>query len=153
MFKTDLGWAITHIVDGILDNVEIPAERALYVRVRTTVKKPGSKSRGKHGYMHFVFQRPYHASTSVWFQETADRVFAADNAKWQNTSNHDSCWRSDGIESPITSVYFDHCRRVAPKMAPIALETDGEIDRVGIVTIEVQREPDGYHRKLVRMAR
>jgi hypothetical protein len=153
MFKTDLARAICTIVSGTLYNVEIPVDRALYVRVRTTVKKPGSKSRGKHGYLHFVFQRPYGHSTSVWFQETTDWVFAVDNAKWQNTSNHDSEWRSDGVESPIVKVYFAHCRKVARKMAPIELETDGEIDHVAIVTVEVQREPDNYHRKLTKMMR
>jgi hypothetical protein len=26
---------------------------------------------------------------------------------WKNTSNHDSCWRSDGVRSPIVQLYFD----------------------------------------------
>jgi hypothetical protein len=27
--------------------------------------------------------------------------------QWDNTSNHDSCWRTDGLDSPISQVYFE----------------------------------------------
>ncbi len=35
-------------------------------------------------------------------QVNRDRMFAVpDLEHWVNTSNHDSCWRSDGVESPV----------------------------------------------------
>lgn len=153
MFSTDLERAICTMVDGILDNVEVPMDRALYMRIRTTVKKPGSASRGKRGYLHFVFQRPYGHSTSVWFQETADRDYVPDDTRWQNTSNHDSCWRSDGVSSPIANTYFKHCRKVARKLAPAALEATAEFDfgRVKVVHVEIQQEPNTYDRKLMKV--
>lgn len=33
-------------------------------------------------------------------------------ASWKNTSNHDSCWRSDGLDSPITKLYFEMANRI-----------------------------------------
>lgn len=31
---------------------------------------------------------------------------------WKNTSNHDSCWRSDGVQSSLTEQYFAVCEEV-----------------------------------------
>jgi len=31
---------------------------------------------------------------------------------WKNTSNHDSCWRSDGVDSFLTKVYFKWCEEL-----------------------------------------
>lgn len=32
--------------------------------------------------------------------------------QWKNTSNHDSCWRSDGVNSILSTLYFDSCEKV-----------------------------------------
>jgi hypothetical protein len=54
------------------------------------------------------------------------------SAEWKQTSYHDSCWRSDGIESPISSVYFKLANNINkamesaghPKVAPINIDVD-----------------------------
>jgi hypothetical protein len=154
MFRTELDSTIIEIVNGVLEHVEIPLEHGLYIRARVRVKKPGSRSRGKAGFLHFVFQRPYHSrSTSVWFQAGDDRGFIPVDAFWQNTSNHDSCWRSDGVRDHIHRVYVDYCRKVAPRCAPITLEATADIDHAAVVGIVVKPEADGYHRTLVKMVR
>jgi hypothetical protein len=52
------------------------------------------------------------------------------SSAWKQTSYHDSCWRTDGIESPISEVYFklaDNINRAMqsvgyPKVAPINMD-------------------------------
>lgn len=34
---------------------------------------------------------------------------------WENTSNHDSCWRSDGLGRPLNELYFEMSRQVNSK--------------------------------------
>ncbi|MFA7628591.1 MAG: hypothetical protein WCY37_04290 [Candidatus Dojkabacteria bacterium] len=42
---------------------------------------------------------------------------------WRNTSNHDSCWRTDGLRL-ISEVYFDAARVMNPNVAPRDLDID-----------------------------
>lgn len=42
----------------------------------------------------------------------------------KNTSNHDSCWKSDGIERPITDLYFAMCVEYNPLVPPKTLENE-----------------------------
>lgn len=42
--------------------------------------------------------------------------------EWTNTSNHDSCWRSDGFNF-LSKLYFNMCECVAPNVAPIKVDT------------------------------
>lgn len=88
----------------------------------------------------------YTASTNVYFVICdRHRVFFQENedvysimpyfkrlplADWKQTSYHDSCWRTDGIESPISSVYFNLADTInsamtsvgLPKVAPINMD-------------------------------
>jgi hypothetical protein len=154
MFRTELDETIVNIVNGIMEHVEIPVDRGLYIRTRVRVKKPESRSMGKGGFLHFVFRRPYHSrATSVWFQAGDDRGFIPDDDLWKNTSNHDSGWRSDGVREHVNKVYFDYCKKVAPNTAPCELETTAHVDHVAVVGIVFQPEGDGYHYKLVQMMR
>lgn len=154
MFKTEIDNAIVGVVNSILENVEIPLDCALYVSARVRVKKPESRSRGKGGFLHFVFQRAWGGRyTRVWFQAGGEKGFTPDDTLWENTCNHDSEWRSDGVRDPITKTYFEYCEKVAPDLPPCELEATADIHCMAIVDVETQREPDGYHRKLVKVVR
>lgn len=85
---------------------------------------------------------------------------------WKNTSNHDSCYRSDGIESHITQAYFEaaefcwgektlkkeglekHAR--APKNAEVRMKIGASLgDSIfDVVRVKRERLPDGYRQKL-----
>ena len=43
---------------------------------------------------------------------------SGDYSDWKNTSNHDSCWRSDGLNF-IDNTYFEMCEELFPEKAPI----------------------------------
>lgn len=51
---------------------------------------------------------------------------------FENTSNHDSCWRTDGVNSPLDDLYFKMCDRinawrkiqVYKELAPIEMQAN-----------------------------
>jgi hypothetical protein len=103
-----------------------------------------------------------------WFNKNKKSIslqepFTAE--EFENTSNHDSCWRSDGIDSPITRLYFDMCEWVnqelmemdEPRKAPKDLDSYTRFafypeSLWKIVKIRfVDDEKNPYHKKLIEI--
>lgn len=57
-------------------------------------------------YVHLFFHRPYNY-TKVFLVETNTPFIdiCGNSIKLKLTSDHDSCWRSDGVQSPITQIH------------------------------------------------
>lgn len=61
----------------------------------------------------------------VFFQSNEDIYCISSHLKrlptadWKQTSYHDSCWRTDGIESPISSVYFKLAENINRSMSSV----------------------------------
>jgi len=53
---------------------------------------------------------------------------------WINTSNHDSCWRSDGLQF-IDQMYFDMCREVNDEKAPVELHSSADIRSIKPINV------------------
>ena len=73
----------------------------------------------KRGVVHFIFS----GNTSVWFAHV-DALSRWDSVlidEWENTSNHDSCWRTDGVSSILSKLYFKWAKEINPDMAPCDL--------------------------------
>ena len=72
--------------------------------------------KSKRGSVHFIFTR----NTSVWytFREGLHRWDEIPFNEWKNTSNHDSCWISDGVRSVLTKLYFEWAKEINPDIAP-----------------------------------
>lgn len=45
-----------------------------------------------------------------------------DPKDWTNTADHDSCWFGDGIERPLSTMYFAMCEQANRKAKPIDLQ-------------------------------
>jgi len=79
---------------------------------------------------------------------------------WTNSSNHNSCWRSDGF-SWLTQRYFDMCYKVrsSEDIAPAELDTDldfgfGKVfEHVNIYTITDPENSGGYWQKIIQVER
>ncbi len=108
----------------------------------------------------------------MWFLFTGNTsVFVADvSAKercswrniplddWKNTSNHDSCWRSDGMH-PLSEKYFSMCDEVnairvsqgLKKLAPIKMSGFNTLGTSLFTNVRVTTTSDGdsYFRKVV----
>lgn len=51
------------------------------------------------------------SGTRVWFKCGKSGRQKEQNG-WINTSNHDSCWRTDGLSSPLNELYFRFAERI-----------------------------------------
>lgn len=79
---------------------------------------------------------------------------------WINSSNHDSCWRSDGF-SWLSERYFSMCyeTRSSEKIAPADLSSDldfgfGKVfEFVNIYTITDPENEGGYWQKVIHVER
>lgn len=47
---------------------------------------------------------------------------------WENTSNHDTCWRSDGTDSPLSKLYFNMCDEVNSMREQDGLERKAPVE-------------------------
>ena len=126
MFEMSLTETIESIVDNFLP-VCSPKDEGLMISAHVSICEPYAMytTRGDDyprtigAYVHFLFRRATNY-TNVWFA-VCDDYF--DKPDWINTSNHDSCWRTDGVRSRLNTLYFKMCKIVNSEVAPIKLET------------------------------
>lgn len=62
---------------------------------------------------HFLFC----GNTTVFFALSGSSSIPGP-AEFKNTSNHDSCWRTDGVHNPLTALFFKWCEEVSPHRRP-----------------------------------
>ena len=70
---------------------------------------------------------------------------------WVNTSNHDSCWSSDGLNF-LSEAYFEMCKEVNPSKPPILLESTAQIGFIGnfYTPVRIVYKPPTYLANKVR---
>jgi hypothetical protein len=129
MFTFDVDSTIQFLVDNNLDrknpNIEffekssIVGIDAFYVKFEVRVSD--NKTHKRIGCpVHMIF----FGNTSVFYVVDKDRKFFGipPAEKFINSSNHDSCWRSDGFQF-LHNLYFEMCETVNEKVAPIKLDS------------------------------
>ena len=119
MFKVRLSNVICAIKSGLLppqySRLEDGSWKGLVISADLSMEDFGV-GRGRRSSVHFAFTK----NTSVWFS-CSDRLWRWNDIpieEWRNTSNHDSCWRTDGVESVLTQLYFEWTRKINPNKAP-----------------------------------
>ena len=66
-------------------------------------------------------------NTSVFYTESDVRdITQVKSNDWINTSNHDSCWRSDGF-ALLDKLYFEMANKVNPNIPPIEIQTEARL--------------------------
>ena len=85
---------------------------------------------------------------------------------WENTSNHDSCWRSDGIDSPLTRLYFEFSEQINNELSENGKYRENEVapvlmhdhstfnfitpfDLVKITKSKDTKDNSGYRKRIV----
>lgn len=68
---------------------------------------------------------------------------------WQHTCSHDSCWRGDGIDRPLTNLYFSWATIINKDIAPVQLSQFVSIQDhlVQIVNIKHRHVSGEDHRR------
>ena len=80
--------------------------------------------------------------------------------QWKNTSNHDTCWRTDGIDSPLSALYFTMADDVNNELSssnylPVAPKDMHSsvypVDKLWkMVDIKLKREATGYSFEIIQ---
>jgi hypothetical protein len=99
-----LSKAIETMVEMMLPSFS-PEDVCFHVPVEV---KMDCYERGVHCYrmFHILFHRPGNYTKVLW--HVSDKYVSLDQIsknEWTKESDYDSCWRSDGVESPLRKVY------------------------------------------------
>lgn len=119
-FKMDVANVVTTLVEGMLPRGS-DDKKLLYVILEIEVKKSKSSGYGIQKFVHLLFHRPNNYTKVMWNVTDNPLMRKGDFQEWKVTSCHDSCWKSDGVESPLTNLYFKMCDGVDPAARPIDL--------------------------------
>lgn len=114
---------------------------------------------------HQDFVVIFTGNTSVFVGTDFDDIFRWNQEvdKFRNTSNHDSCWRSDGLNF-LTDTYFGMASSIneerkqagLSELAPRDLSCHTRFnfsDSVGRVRIRKKKQEDSYHYDLLEIKR
>jgi hypothetical protein len=117
IMKIDIHQAIIAIVEAMLPR--FTKDKLLFISVRCNYDfyEEGVHIEHPAFTVNFIFHRPSNY-TKVLFQ-VLDRVFISpyDLTAMQLSSDHDSCWRSDGISSVLSKIHFEHCDTLKAEIA------------------------------------
>ena len=154
MFETRITSIISDIVDTVLirDNYELVKGGA--------IKKPGiifklsfrASSDKTHKNLWENAIVLFTGNTSVFYaigKET--HKTSLNEIQWINSSNHDSCWNTDGLNW-IDQLYFKMCQEADPNTAPINVNTICSF-RIGPifenVLVTTKSDPNNNYRRII----
>ncbi|TSC60424.1 MAG: hypothetical protein LiPW15_302 [Parcubacteria group bacterium LiPW_15] len=116
-FKMHVVNVITTLVETALPRFS-GEKKLLYVLIEAGVTKEKVAVPSHRRFIHLLFHRPGN-HTAVMVAVTDNPHFRKEEMKdWRVVSCHDSCWRSDGVESPLSKLYFEMCKEVDSAAAP-----------------------------------
>lgn len=136
MFTVDLDSAIQFLVENnriqtewetnlFRSNLGIISREAFYIKFEVDVRN--FEYDESKPFVDECIRVPVHmiffGNTSVFFFADKEKEFYGmpDPDRFENTSNHNSCWRSDGFRT-LHQLYFDMCEEIAPNKAPKDLD-------------------------------
>ena len=142
MFNMRARDVIPNIVEGALPR--FTQDKVLHLSFQVKVARSGENFESPLTQMrnvHFVFYRPNnYMKVGVYVTDGQENMFLNDDHVWRVTSDHDLCWRSDGVESELSRLYFELCRLVDSSARPIDLDTTMDFGAFGKLKL---RELDG----------
>lgn len=122
------------------------------IEVRNWTGKGDNDSEGEYITHRKQVFMVFAGNTSVWYQV---KNLPLDGklvwSEFENSSNHDSCWQSDGLRF-LSQEYFDMCKDLDPDKAPIKMDSDiywGLFNDMRKCFVTYEYETDEYKRTLV----
>lgn len=116
-FTMRLTEVITTLVEAALPRFS-GANKLLCVLLEVEVTKKEGTMLGPRQFIHFLFHRPGNYTTVMMAVTDNPHLRREEIKDWKVTSCHDSCWRGDGVESPLFSLYIHMCTEVNPAAKP-----------------------------------
>lgn len=101
-------------------------KKLLYVPLEVEVTRKESSELGPRRFVHFLFYRPRNYTTVMMVVTDNICLRKEEITDWKVTSCHDSCWRGDGVLSPLFRLYIEMCKEVDPTVRPKDLWATGQ---------------------------
>ncbi|MBP9822037.1 MAG: hypothetical protein KBC81_01155 [Candidatus Pacebacteria bacterium] len=79
-------------------------KKVLVMAFDVRVSRRGSSARSHQKIAHLLFHRPQNYTKVGWNITDAVNARFDHLDSWEVMSNHDSCWRNDGISSPMLAL-------------------------------------------------
>lgn len=141
MLNMKVSTAVNEIVEAMLPRGT--QGKLLYIHVDASLSDySGSKEKNSRKSIHFIFSRTSNYTT----------VGVAVNTNWgfprdcdiKFKSSHDSCWRTDGVDTPLSEVYHQMWKEVNPKKHPKELSSFVTFKKIQLIdgTMMVDRKND-----------
>jgi len=138
MFTMSFDTTVNLIVETMLSRFS-PLEKGLLIQAFLEIDNPKTGD-GTINHICLLFRRASNA-TNVWVHSSQRRPMkVTEELDWENTSNHTSCWRWDGLRDPINKIYFRLCKEVAPSISPCKLENNVKWIKINYVNMETHTE-------------
>lgn len=166
MFGVKLDTLIGSIVRNALDSMTMEERHPHYDRASGVVIKNGIEleiALSVYDPMAEVYkevERRYSilfcGNVNVFIAHTGSAYVRCEDIpldRWVNTSNHDSCWATDGLQF-LTQAYFEMCKEVDPDKAPVLLESTAQIGFLGKFHMPVRityKRKDDVKNEIVRV--
>lgn len=103
--KMSLRSAITALVEIALPRFS-DDKTVLVMTIDVRIRKHGDAFANRHQYVHLMFQRPNNYTKVMWslVNEPANHCRIKE---WKVESDHDSCWKTDGLDTPFFNLVRD----------------------------------------------
>ena len=124
------------------------SEHALWVALDARVcDYSGLPTKEVSTAIHFIFEHRGR-SVKVWAAESKDRWKLPSVDKFMMYSDHDSCWRIDGMRIN-DAAYFRMAKECNPRKAPKNLTQHVYVDRIAKVSIQYVNDTDNTYNKVL----
>lgn len=147
MFPMRNSDVIPHIVEAMLPR--FTRDQVLHLTLCAEVAQRGedySSHDTEIRYVHLVFYRPNnYTKVGMHIGTREDGSLLEDDHVWEVTSDHDSCWRTDGVSSRLFDLYIAMCKLVDPEARPIDLDTTLEFGCFGGIRLRELESPGSVH--------
>lgn len=159
MFHMNVDTVVSELKESLLPRAQIN-EKALYVCLDLRLRHYRHVSEGfefgASTFVHFVLYSPYGSSTHTFIAQ-GDPYADLSLLAWENTSNHDSCWRTDGVGKPLHEIFMDLANEVNrqvheagfPTVAPVEIKQHCAFrmsNPWSLIDVEVKRDPNEYYK-------
>lgn len=114
-------------------------KKLLQISLDVTAGKPEHSAKQVRYFVHLLFHRPDNYTKVMWKITGNPREAYNDFTVWVVQSDHDSCWKSDGLSTPMFNLGYKMVKELDPEARPIDCEVlaqFGLLSKPEIVTIK-----------------
>ena len=158
---------ISDVIVGIKERV-IPRgqanPKALYLCFDVGLRVYSPMEVSRRSLVHVLLYCPYGGSVHTFVAEKDFGPYGpVSKLDWENTSNHDSCWRTDGLNTPFDKIYFRMADEINEELenaghlaqAPVRMTHRGYFNMVGeswrLVDVKLGREDRETYRHTIEI--